>query len=154
MWGATGKSTPPNNKQSTQPNRNQTKHTTKQTMNKMKTIKTKEAAIILARLMKDCNIYISWGPHDIKEIPGGISFQVQGFIYSGEVTITVSKTTAGKFCFTVKIGGKENQVKGGELVDYIDKRVEFVENYEQAVKDSMTDEEFEMFSGIRHIVIL
>lgn len=123
-------------------------------MNKMKTIKTKEAAIILARLMKDCNIYISWGPHDIREIPGGISFQVQGFIYSGEVSITVSETTAGKFCFTVKIGGKENQVKGGELVDYIDKRVEFVENYEQAVKDSMTDEEFEMFSGIRQVVIL
>lgn len=120
----------------------------------MKAIKTKEAAIILARLMQDTNVFFSWGPHDIKEIPGGISFQVQGFIYSGEVSITVSKTTAGKFCFTVNIGGKENQVKGGELVDYIDKRVEFVENYEQAVKDSMTDEEFEMFSGIRHIVIL
>lgn len=120
----------------------------------MKTIKTKEAAIILARLMQDTNVFFSWGPHDIKEIPGGISFQVQGFIYSGEVLITVSDINAGRIYFTVNIGGKENKVKGSELVDYIDKQVEFVENYEQAVKDSMTDEEFEMFSGIRHIVIL
>ena len=123
-------------------------------MNKMKTIKTEEAAVILARLMQDTNIFFSWGPHDIKEIPGGISFQVQGFIYSGEVSITISETTAGQKCFTVNIGGKENQVNSGELVDYIDKRVEFVENYEQAVKDSMTDKEYEMFSGIRHVVIL
>ena len=123
-------------------------------MNEMNTIKTKEAAFILAHLMKNPNIFFSWGPHDIKEAPGGISFQVQGFIYSGEVTITVSDINAGQICFTVKINGEEKRVNYGELVDYIDKRVEFVENYEQAVKDSMTDKEFEMFSGIRQVVIL
>ena len=123
-------------------------------MNKMKTFKTKEAAFILAHLMKAPNIFFSWGPHDIKEVPGGISFQVQGFLYSGEVAITISHIDAGQVVFTVKIDGKENQVNGGELVDYIDKRVELVENYEQAVKDSMTDKEFEMFSGIRQVVIL
>lgn len=120
----------------------------------MKTIKTKEAAFILAHLMKDTNIFFSWGPHDIKDVPGGISFQVQGFLYSGEVSITISHIDAGRVFFTVKIDGEDKQVKGGELVDYIDKCVELVENYEQAVKDSMTDKEYEMFSGIRHVVIL
>ena len=123
-------------------------------MNKMKNIKTKEAAFILAHLMNVPNIFFSWGPHDIKDVPGGISFQVQGFLYSGEVSITISHIDAGRVFFTVKIDGEEKQVNDGELVDYIDKRVEFVENYEQAVKDSMTDEEFEMFSGIRQVVIL
>lgn len=120
----------------------------------MNTFKTKEAAFIFAHLMKAPNIFFSWGPHDIKEVPGGISFQVQGFLYSGEVSITISHIDAGQIFFTVKIDGEEKQVKGGELVDYIDKRVEFVENYEQAVKDSMTDKEYEMLRGIRHVVIL
>ena len=123
-------------------------------MNKMKNIKTKEAAFILAHLMNVPNIFFSWGPHDIKDVPGGISFQVQGFLYSGEVAITISHIDAGRVFFTVKIDGKENQVNGGELVDCIDKRVELVENYEQAVKDSMTDKEYEMLRGIRHVVIL
>ena len=123
-------------------------------MNKMKNIKTKEAAFILAHLMNVPNIFISWGPQDIKEVPGGISFQVQGFLYSGEVSITISHIDAWRVFFTVKIDGEENQVNGGELVDYIDKRVELVENYEQAVKDSMTDKEYEMLLGIRHVVIL
>lgn len=123
-------------------------------MNKMKNIKTKEAAFILAHLMNVPNIFFSWGPHDIKDVPGGISFQVQGFLYSGEVSITISHIDAGRVFFTVKIDGEENQVNGGELVDYIDKRVELVENYEQAVKDSMTDKEYEMLWGIRHVVIL
>ena len=123
-------------------------------MNKMKNIKTKEAAFILAHLMNVPNIFFSWGPHDIKEVPGGISFQVQGFLYSGEVSITISHIDAGRVFFTVKIDGEEKQVNDGELVDYIDKRVELVENYEQAVKDSMTDKEYEMLRGIRHVVIL
>ena len=123
-------------------------------MNKMKNIKTKEAAFILAHLMNVPNIFFSWGPHDIKDVPGGISFQVQGFLYSGEVSITISHIDAGRVFFTVKIDGEEKQVNDGELVDYIDKRVELVENYEQAVKDSMTDEEYEMLWGIRHVVIL
>ena len=123
-------------------------------MNKMKNIKTKEAAFILAHLMNVPNIFFSWGPHDIKDVPGGISFQVQGFLYSGEVSITISHIDAWRVFFTVKIDGEEKQVKGGELVDYIDKRVELVENYEQAVKDSMTDKEYEMLWGIRHVVIL
>lgn len=123
-------------------------------MNKMNTFKTKEAAFIFAHLIKAPNIFFSWGPHDIKEVPGGISFQVQGFLYSGEVAITISHIDAGQVFFAVKIDGKENQVNGGELVDYIDKRVELVENYEQAVKDSMTDKEYEMLRGIRHVVIL
>ena len=123
-------------------------------MNKMKNIKTKEATFILAHLMNVPNIFFSWGPHDIKDVPGGISFQVQGFLYSGEVSITISHIDAWRVFFTVKIDGEENQVNGGELVDYIDKRVELVENYEQAVKDSMTDKEYEMLWGIRHVVIL
>ena len=123
-------------------------------MNKMKNIKTKEAAFILAHLMNVPNIFFSWGPHDIKDVPGGISFQVQGFLYSGEVSITISHIDAGRVFFTVKIDGEEKQVNDGELVDYIDKRVELVENYEQAVKDSMTDKEYEMYQGIRHVVIL
>lgn len=123
-------------------------------MNKMKNIKTKEAAFILAHLMNVPNIFFSWGPHDIKDVPGGISFQVQGFLYSGEVAITISHIDAGRVFYTVKINGEDKQVKGGDLVDYIDKRVEFVENYEQAVKDSMTDKEYEMLQGIRHVVIL
>ena len=123
-------------------------------MNKMKNIKTKEAAFILAHLMNVPNIFFSWGPHDIKDVPGGISFQVQGFLYSGEVSITISHIDAGRVFFTVKIDGEEKQVNDGELVDYIDKRVELVENYEQAVKDSMTDKEYEMLWGIRHVVIL
>ena len=123
-------------------------------MNKMNTFKTKEAAFILAHLTKVPNIFFSWGPHDIKEVPGGISFQVQGFLYIGEVAITISHIDDGQVVFAVKIDGEDKQVKGGELVDYIDKRVELVENYEQAVKDSMTDKEYEMFSGIRHVVIL
>lgn len=123
-------------------------------MNEMKTIKTKEAAFILAHLMQDTNIFFSWGPHDIKDVPGGISFQVQGFLYSGEVSITISHINAGRVFFTAKIDGEEKRVNDGELVDYIDKRVELVENYEQAVKDSMTDKEYEMFQGIRHVVIL
>ena len=123
-------------------------------MNKMNTFKTKEAAFILAHLTKAPNIFFSWGPHDIKEVPGGISFQVQGFLYSGEVSITISHINAGRVFFTVKIDGEDKQVKDSELVDYIDRRVELVENYEQAVKDSMTDKEYEMFQGIRHVVIL
>ena len=79
---------------------------------------------------------------------------MQGFLYSGEVSITISHIDAGRVFFTVKIDGEEKQVNDGELVDYIDKRVELVENYEQAVKDSMTDKEYEMLRGIRHVVIL
>ncbi len=98
--------------------------------------------------------FLAGGPHGIKDVPEGISFQVQGFLYSGEVSITISHIDAGRVFFTVKIDGEEKQVNDGELVDYIDKRVELVENYEQAVKDSMTDKEYEMFQGIRHVVIL
>lgn len=120
----------------------------------MNTFKTKEAAFIFAHLTKAPNIFFSWGSHDIKEVPGGISFQVQGFLYSGEVSITISHIDAGQVFFTIKIDGEDKRVNGGELVDYIDKRVELVENYEQAVKDSMTDKEYEMLRGIRHVVIL
>ena len=77
----------------------------------MKNIKTKEAAFILAHLMKAPNIFFSWGPHDIKEVPGGISFQVQGFLYSGEVSITISHIDAGRVFFTVKIEVAAARVK-------------------------------------------
>lgn len=122
-------------------------------MNELQRIIT---AAINELLKSRLNVVFSWGLHNKKAIPFGVRFDVQGFKYMGEVKIIldyVLSTKNGKPTFYVIIGEQTHAgVKAEELIDFIDERVEKVDNYEEAVEASMTPEEYEFAKSVKHII--
>ena len=92
------------------------------------------------------NVVWSWGLH------------VQGFKFTGEVKITFDFTRSHankKSTFKVQIGDDVSTgITAENLIDFIDERVEKVDNYEEAVKASMTPEEFAFAQSIGQVIFI
>ena len=104
------------------------------------------------------NVVFSWGTHNKRAIPDGVRFDVQGFKYTGEVKIVfdyiLSHANQG-LIFRVQIGDTiATDISAEQLVDYIDEQVEKVDNYDEAVKASMTPEEYAFAQSIEHIIFI
>ena len=104
------------------------------------------------------NVVLSWGLHNKRVITDGVRFDVQGFKFAGEVKITfdfVKSHASKKMTFKVQIGDEVTTgVTAEELIDFIDERVEKVDNYEEAVKASMTPEEFAFAQSIEQVIFI
>ena len=122
-------------------------------MNELQGIITVAINEILRRRM---NVVFSWGLHNKRVIPDGVRFDVQGFKFKGEVKVIydIPLTRFNKeLTFKVVIGEKEyTNVLADELIDFIDERVEKVDNYEEAVKASMTPEQFAFAQSVQQVI--
>ena len=124
-------------------------------MNELQRIITAAINDILSSRM---NIIMSWGLHNKRAITDGVRFDVQGFKFTGEVKITFdfARSHANKkSTFKVQIGDEVTTgVTADELIDFIDERVEKVDNYEEAVKASMTPEEFAFAQSVGQVIFI
>ena len=115
-------------------------------------------AIINNILSSRMNVIMSWGLHNKRVITDGVRFDVQGFKFTGEVKIKFDFTrsqASKKATFNVQIGDEVTSgVTADELIDFIDERVEKVDNYEEAVKASMTPEEYAFAKSIKNVVFI
>ena len=103
------------------------------------------------------NVVLSWGTHNKRVITDGVRFDVQGFKFTGEVKVLFDYARSVKndeTTFKVVIGEQVHTgVTAEELIDFIDERVEKVDNYEEAVKASMTPEQFAFAQSVQQIII-
>ena len=124
-------------------------------MNELQRIITAAINDILSSRM---NIIMSWGLHNKRAITDGVRFDVQGFKFTGEVKVIFDYSRSvknGEAIFKVVIGEQVyTGVKAEELIDFIDERVEKVDNYEEAVKASMTPEEFAFAQSIEQVIFI
>ena len=124
-------------------------------MNELQRIITAAINGILSSRM---NVIMSWGLHNKRVITDGVRFDVQGFKFTGEVKITFDYSRSvknGETIFKVVIGEQVyTGVKAEELIDFIDERVEKVDNYEEAVKASMTPEEFAFAQSVGQVIFI
>ena len=124
-------------------------------MNELQRIITAAINDILSSRM---NIIMSWGLHNKRAITDGVRFDVQGFKFTGEVKVIFDYSRSvknGETIFKVVIGEQVyTGVKAEELIDFIDERVEKVDNYEEAVKASMTPEEFAFAQSVGQVIII
>lgn len=122
-------------------------------MNELQRIITAAINEILKSRM---NVVFSWGTHNKRVITDGVRFDVQGFKYTGEVKVIFDYARSAKnseTTFRVVIGEQVHTgVKAGELIDFIDERVEKVDNYEEAVKASMTPEQFAFAQSVQQVI--
>ena len=113
-------------------------------------------AIINDILSSRMNVIMSWGLHNKRVITDGVRFDVHGFKYTGEVKVLFDYDRSIKndqTTFKVVIGEQVHTgVKDEELIDFIDERVEKVDNYEEAVKASMTPEEYAFAKGVQQVI--
>ena len=104
------------------------------------------------------NVVWSWGLHNKRAITDGVRFDVQGFKFTGEVKVIFDYSRSvknGETIFKVVIGEQVyTGVKAEELIDFIDERVEKVDNYEEAVKASMTPEEFAFAQSVGQVIFI
>ena len=104
------------------------------------------------------NVVWSWGLHNKRVITDGVRFDVQGFKFTGEVKIIFDFTRSAETnltTFKVQIADEVTTgVTADELIDYIDERVELVDNYEEAVKASMTPEEFAFAQSVGQVIFI
>ena len=104
------------------------------------------------------NVVLSWGLHNKRVITDGVVFNVQGFKYTGEVKIVfdyIRSHARQSSVFRVQIGDTiATDISAEQLVDYIDEQVEKVDNYDEAVKASMTPEEYAFAQSIEHIIFI
>ena len=104
------------------------------------------------------NVVWSWGLHNKRVITDGVRFDVQGFKFTGEVKIIFDFARSAETnltTFKVQIGDEVTTgVTADELIDFIDERVELVDNYEEAVKASMTPEEFAFAQSIEQVIFI
>ena len=124
-------------------------------MNELQRIITAAINDILSSRM---NIIMSWGLHNKRAITDGVRFDVQGFKFTGEVKVIFDYSRSvknGETIFKVVIGEQVyTGVKAEELIDFIDERVEKVDNYEEAVKASMTPEEFAFAQSVGQVIFI
>ena len=103
------------------------------------------------------NVVWSWGLRNKRVINDGVRFDVQGFKFTGEVKITFdfARSHANKkSTFKVQIGDDVSTgITAENLIDFIDERVEKVDNYEEAVKASMTPEQFAFAQSVQQVII-
>ena len=123
-------------------------------MNELQGIITTAINEILRRRM---NVVLSWGIHNKRAIPDGVRFDVQGFKFTGEVKVLFDYARSaknGETTFRVVIGEQVHTgIKAEELIDFIDERVEKVDNYEEAVKASMTPEQFAFAQSVQQVIV-
>ena len=104
------------------------------------------------------NVVFSWGTHNKRAIPDGVRFDVQGFKFTGEVKIIFDFTRSAETnltTFKVQIGDDVSTgITAENLIDFIDERVEKVDNYEEAVKASMTPEEFAFAQSVGQVIFI
>ena len=104
------------------------------------------------------NVVWSWGLHNKRVITDGVRFDVQGFKFTGEVKVIFDYSRSvknGETIFKVVIGDQVyTGVTADELIDYIDERVQLVDNYEEAVKASMTPEEFAFMQSVGQVIFI
>ena len=104
------------------------------------------------------NVVWSWGLHNKRVITDGVRFDVQGFKFTGEVKIIFDFARSAETnltTFKVQIGDEVTTgVTADELIDFIDERVELVDNYEEAVKASMTPEEFAFAQSVGQVIFI
>ena len=105
------------------------------------------------------NVVYSWGLHNKRVINDGVRFDVQGFKFTGEVKITFdfARSHANKkSTFKVQIGDDvvSTGITADNLIDFIDERVEKVDNYEEAVKASMTPEQFAFAQSVGQVIFI
>lgn len=115
--------------------------------------------IILQLLQKDLSVFFSWGANNFETLPpNGLKFTVNGFLYKGGVFILCDKEKslqAKEFVFAVKIGSNiYNNIRASELADFIDKKIEYSENYEQMLQKEYTPEEIEFCKHIEQVIII
>ena len=115
--------------------------------------------IILQLLQKDLSVFFSWGAYDFETLPpNGLKFAVNGFLYKGDVFVMYDKEMslqAKEFVFAVKIGNSiYNNIRASNLADFIDKKIEYSENYEQMLQQEYTPEEIEFYKHIEQVVII
>ena len=124
-------------------------------MNELQGIITTAINEILRRRI---NVVFSWGLHNKRVITDGVRFDVQGFKFTGEVKVIydIPLTRFNKeLTFKVVIGEKVyTNIWADELIDFIDERVEKVDNYEAAVKASMTPEEFAFAQSVGQVIFI
>ena len=100
----------------------------------------------------------SWGLHNKRAITDGVRFDVQGFKFTGEVKVIFDYSRSvknGETIFKVVIGEQVyTGVQAEELIDFIDERVEKVDNYEEAVTASMTTEEFALAQSVGQVIFI
>ena len=100
----------------------------------------------------------SWGLHNKRVITDGVRFDVQGFKFTGEVKITFdfARSHANKkSTFKVQISDDVSTgITAEELIDFIDERVEKVDNYEETAKASMTPEEFAFAQSVGQVIFI
>lgn len=115
--------------------------------------------IILQLLQKDLSVFFSWGAYDFETLPpNGLKFTVNGFLYKGGVFVMYNKEKslqAKEFVFAVKIGNSiYNNIRASELAYFIDKKIEYSENYEQMLQQEYTQDEIEFCKHIEQVIIL
>ena len=115
--------------------------------------------IILQLLQKDLSVFFSWGAYDFETLPpNGLKFAVNGFLYKGGVIVMHDEEKslqAKEFVFAVKIGNSiYNDIRASELADFIDKKIEYAENYEQMLQQEYTPEEIEFCKHIEQVILI
>ena len=115
-------------------------------------------AIINDILSSRMNVIMSWGLHNKRVITDGVRFDVQGFKFTGEVKIIFDFARSAETnltTFKVQIGDDVSTgVTAENLIDFIDERVELVDNYGEAVKASMTPEEFAFAQSVGQVIFI
>ena len=103
------------------------------------------AEYILDILKSNLSVIFSWGFNSPVALENGLKFYVNGFKHKGAVVINYNE---GADLFDIEILNTENQVVEiingvyfDQLIVVIDNHVEYVENYDEAVKReySLTD---------------
>ena len=115
--------------------------------------------VILQLLQKDLSVFFSWGAYDFETLPpNGLKFTVNGFLYKGGVIVMHDEEKslqAKEFVFDVKIGNSiYNNIRASNLADFIDKKIEYSENYEQMLQQEYTPEEIEFCKQIEQIKMI
>lgn len=103
------------------------------------------AKYILSILKTNMPVIFSWGFNSPVVLENGLRFNVNGFKHKGKVAVLYDE---GKDLFNIQILSFKNEVietiEGvyfDQLIEVIDSRVEFVENYNEAVKAKYSNTE-------------
>lgn len=92
---------------------------------------TKEIKQIVFSILKDSMIASSWGISNIRMTCDSVIFSVEAMKYKGDVTI---KTTFDKKCIVTFGNGIEMSCTYDKLVNIIDTKIEYSENYVEEVE--------------------
>ena len=115
--------------------------------------------VILQLLQKDLSVFFFCCAYDFATLPAnGLKFAVNGFLYNGCVIVMYDEEKslqAKEFVFAVKIGSNiYNNIKASDLADFIDKKIEYSENYEQMLQQEYTPEEIEFYKQIEQVILI